>query len=397
MRSRDETRVAVHKRMKVHGMTTSPAIGMSIPLVDLKAQYEPLREEILAAIADVLDGMHLFLGPRQREFENVFAAFCGVTHCVSASNGTDALELALRALGVGPGDEVITQPNSFIATAEAISAAGATPVFADVDPVTASLDPARLEAAITTRTRAIIPVHLYGRPADMDAIMAIARRHSIRVIEDACQAHGASISDRRAGSLGDVGCFSFYYSKNLGAYGEGGALTTSDPDIAERARLYRDHGSRVRYEHEVIGRNARMDEIQAAILGVKLQHLERWNDDRRRNAQLLSEALADTSVVTPPMAPEGVREVFHLYVVQHPRRDELKVFLEEHGVATGIHYPRPIHLQPAYASLGYKPGDFPVTERLAGQSLSLPMYAELTAVQIAYIADVVRAFDNAGA
>lgn len=381
--------------MKVHGMTTSPATFLSIPLVDLKAQYEPLREEILAAIADVLDGMHLFLGPQQRKFEEEYAAFCGVANCITASNGTDAIELALRALGIGPGDEVITQPNSFIATGEAISAAGATPVFADVDPLTATLDPSQLEAAITPRTKAIIPVHLYGHPADMDAIMAIAKAHQLRVIEDACQAHGASIDGRRAGSLGDIGCFSFYYSKNLGAYGEGGAVTTSDPEVAERVRLYRDHGSRVRYEHDVIGRNARMDEIQAAILGIKLQYLEQWNDARRRNARLLSEALADTSVATPRPAREGVREVFHLYVVRHPRRDELKSFLEEHGVATGIHYPRPIHLQPAYAYLGHKPGEFPVTERLAEQSLSLPMYAELTEEHITYIADTIRAFDKA--
>lgn len=370
---------------------------MSIPLVDLKAQYEPLRDDILAAIADVLDGMHLFVGPRQRSFEEEFAAFCGTTHCISVSNGTDAIELALRALGVGAGDEVITQPNSFIATAEAISAVGATPVFVDVSPASASLDASLLERAITPRTKAIIPVHLYGRPADMPAIVAIAHRHGVPVIEDACQAHGASINGQRAGSLGDLGCFSFYFSKNLGAYGEGGAVTTSNAELAERVRLYRDHGSRVRYQHEVVGRNARMDEIQAAILGVKLRHLQAWNAARRRNARLLNEALAGTSVVTPPVAPEGVREVFHLYVVRHPRRDDLKTFLEASGIATGIHYPRPIHLQPAYAFLGYKSGDFPVTERLAEQSLSLPMYAELTEEQIEYVADAVRAFDDTGA
>lgn len=369
---------------------------MSIPLVDLKAQYEPLREEILAAIGDVLDGMHLFLGPRQRAFEANFAAFCGTTHCLSTSNGTDALELALRALGIGTGDEVITQPNSFIATAEAISAVGATPVFADVDAFTGSLDPRCLEAVITPRTKAIIPVHLYGRPADMRSILAIARPRGIAVIEDACQAHGATIDGQRAGSLGDLGCFSFYYSKNLGAYGEGGAVTTNNSELAERVQLYRDHGSRVRYEHDVIGRNARMDEIQAAILDIKLRYLESWNEARRRNARLLSEALAGTSVTTPADAPADVQQVFHLYVVQHPQRDRLKSFLEARGVATGIHYPRPIHLQPAYAYLGYKAGDFPVTERLAAHSLSLPIYAELTEDQIAYIADAVRTFDAAG-
>lgn len=389
---------AAREQTKVFTMTTtSPATTMSIPLVDLKAQYEPLRDDILAAIADVLEGMHLFVGPRQRSFEEEFAAFCGTTHCISVSNGTDAIELALRALGVGAGDEVITQPNSFIATAEAISAVGATPVFVDVSPASASLDASLLERAITPRTKAIIPVHLYGRPADMPAIVAIAHRHGVPVIEDACQAHGASINGQRAGSLGDLGCFSFYFSKNLGAYGEGGAVTTSNAELAERVRLYRDHGSRVRYQHEVVGRNARMDEIQAAILGVKLRHLQDWNAARRRNARLLNEALAGTSVVTPPVAPEGVREVFHLYVVRHPRRDDLKTFLEARGIATGIHYPRPIHLQPAYAFLGYKSGDFPVTERLAEQSLSLPMYAELTEEQIEYVADAVRVFDDTGA
>lgn len=378
-------------------MASTQAALSTIPLVDLQAQYRGMRDEILQAITNVLDDMHLFLGPRQQAFEAEFARFCGCTACITVSNGTDAIELALRALGVGMGDEVITQPNSFIATAEAISATGATPVFADVDLQNATLDPAQLERAITARTKAIIPVHLYGRPANMSAIVAIAQPRGIPVIEDACQAHGASISGRRAGSLGTLGCFSFYYSKNLGAYGEGGAVTTNDPELAERVRLYRDHGSRVRYEHEVIGRNARIDEIQAAILNVKLAHLEDWNARRRRNARLLSEALADTSVATPSPAPAGVEEVYHLYVVRHPRRDELQAFLTEHGIGTGIHYPRPIHLQPAYASLGYRLGDFSITERLAAESLSLPMYAELTEEQIERIADAVRAFDETAA
>lgn len=378
-------------------MTNSPAALSAIPLVDLRAQYDPLREEILSAIADVLDGMHLFLGPRLQAFETDFAAFCDCSSCVAVSNGTDAIELALRALGIGTDDEVITQPNSFIATAEAISAVGATPVFVDVDPMSASLDPSLLERAITSRTRAIIPVHLYGRPANMPAILAIARPRGIAVIEDACQAHGAAINGQRAGSLGDLGCFSFYYSKNLGAYGEGGAVTTNNPELAERVRLYRDHGSRVRYEHDVVGRNARMDEIQAAILGVKLRYLEEWNELRRRNARLLSAALAGTSVTQPTPMPDEVAEVFHLYVVCHTQRDRLQRFLTEHGIGTGIHYPRPIHLQPAYAALGYKPGDFPVSERLAAESLSLPMYAELTEEQIERIAAVVREFDAANA
>lgn len=378
-------------------MTAVPTTTNTIPLVDLRAQYESIRDQVLPAIADVLDGMHLFLGPRQRAFESQFAAFCESTECVTVSNGTDAIEFALRALGVGPGDEVITQPNTFIATAEAISAVGAIPVFVDVDRETATLDPARIAARITPRTKAIIPVHLYGRPANMTAIMATAREHGLFVIEDACQAHGARWEGKRAGSLGDAACFSFYFSKNLGAYGEGGAITTSDPELAERARLYRDHGSRVRYEHEVIGRNGRMDEIQAAVLEIKLRYLEEWNERRRHNAAQLTAALRDTSVQTPVPGGDQAYEVFHLYVVRHPERDRLKAFLEERGVATGIHYPIPIHLQAAYAELGHKPGDFPIAEELARTSLSLPMYAELTGEQIERIADAVRAFDSAGA
>ncbi|MGZ3674139.1 MAG: DegT/DnrJ/EryC1/StrS family aminotransferase, partial [Ktedonobacterales bacterium] len=273
---------------------------------------------------------------------------------------------------------------------------GAKPVFVDVDIHTSTLDPSLLEAAITPRTKAVIPVHLYGRPADMTAIVAIARKHNIAVIEDACQAHGATLNGHRAGSLGDLACFSFYFSKNLGAYGEGGAVTTNDPELASRVRLYRDHGSRVRYQHDVVGRNARLDEMQAAILRIKLRHLDRWNEQRRANAVKLSEALAGTSLILPVPGGDDVREVFHLYVVRHPRRDALKDFLTERGIGVGIHYPLPIHLQPAYASLGYAPGAFPVTEQLAPEILSLPMYAELTDDQIARIADAVRAFDSLG-
>jgi dTDP-4-amino-4,6-dideoxygalactose transaminase len=380
-------------------MPTVPSnvsIRQDIPLVDLRAQYAGLRAEILAAVAGVLDSMQLFLGPNQRAFEEEFARYCDCTDAIGVSNGTDAIELALRALGVGAGDVVITQPNSFIATAEAISAVGAIPVFSDVDPVTATLDPRLLEAAITPRTKAVIPVHLYGYPADMPAILAVARAHQLYVIEDACQAHGARLNGQRIGSFGDAACFSFYFSKNLGAYGEGGAVTTRDAALAERVRLYRDHGSRVRYRHEVVGRNARMDEIQAAILRVKLRHLDDWNAQRRRNARLLSAALAEmagTGVELPQRGGEGVEEVFHLYVVRHPERDRLKEHLAARGIGTGIHYPLPIHLQPAYAALGHQPGAFPVTERLAGQVLSLPLYAELTEAQIARIAEAVAAYD----
>jgi dTDP-4-amino-4,6-dideoxygalactose transaminase len=342
----------------------------------------------------VLDGMHLFLGPQLTAFEEEFAQFCDCSHAIGISNGTDAIELALRAIGVGPGDEVITQPNSFIATAEAISATGATSVFVDVASETASLNPELLEAAITPRTKAIIPVHLYGRPADMERIVPIARRHGLAVIEDACQAHGASLGGRRAGSLGDLACFSFYYSKNLGAYGEAGAVTTNDAALAERVRLYRDHGSRVRYEHEVVGRNARMDELQAAILRVKLPHVDEWNAQRRRHARQLTERLTATSVAAPDPIPYEAYEVYHLYVARHPQRDRLRDFLGQQGIATGIHYPRPIHLQPAYASLGYPAGSFPVTERLASEIFSLPLYAELTAEQIGRIVSAIQQFDT---
>lgn len=366
----------------------------SIPLVDLHAQYEQIREEILRALTEVLDGMHLFLGPNQQAFEREFAEYCGTADAIGVSNGTDAIELALRALGIGAGDEVITQPNSFIATAEAISAVGATPVFVDVNIHTSTLDPTLLEAAITPRTKAIIPVHLYGRPADMTTIMATARKHGIAVIEDACQAHGAALNGQRAGSLGDLACFSFYFSKNLGAYGEGGAVTTNDPELASKVRLYRDHGSRIRYQHEVVGRNARLDEIQAAILRIKLRHLDRWNEQRRANAAKLSAALTGTSLILPVPGGDDVREVFHLYVVRHPKRDALKDFLTERGIGVGIHYPYPIHLQPAYTSLGYTPGSFPVTEQFAHEILSLPMYAELTDAQITRIVDAIHAFDS---
>lgn len=366
-----------------------------IPLVDLQAQYAPLKDEILAAIADVLESMHLFQGPQQHAFEEEFARFCGCRDAIGVSNGTDAIELALRALNVGVGDEVITQPNTFIATTEAISAVGARPVFVDVDDRTACLDPMQLEAHITSRTRAILPVHLYGRPADMGPILAIARAHGLAVIEDACQAHGARLGERRAGALGDIACFSFYYSKNLGAYGEAGAVTTNDPKLAERVRLFRDHGSPIRYHHEVIGRNARLDEIQAAILRIKLRHLERWNYERRTHALDLSNMLAGASLELPIFGGDAVYHVFHLYVVRHPERDRLRAFLAERAIATSIHYPAPVHLQPAYAWLGYGQGAFPVAERWASQCLSLPMYAELTAEQIERVVAAVQEFDGA--
>ena len=375
-------------------MPAIPLRSAEIPLVDLRAQYATIRDEILEAIASTLDGMHLYLGPQQQAFEEEFARFCQCREAIGVSNGTDALEVALRALGIGEGDEVITQPNSFIATAEAISAVGATPVFVDVSSERPTLNPLLLEARITPRTKAIIPVHLYGYPADMEPIIRIARSAGLAVIEDASQAHGAKLGERRVGSLGDVACFSFYYSKNLGAYGEAGAITTNNPEVAERARLYRDHGSQVRYSHEVIGRNARLDEIQAAILRVKLRRLEGWNELRRAHALQLIDALKETSLELPAFGGMDLYEVFHLFVVRHPKRDQLRAFLEERGIAAGIHYPQPIHLQPAYAHLGYHPGDFPIAERWAAQCLSLPLYPELREAQIERIVAAIYAFDS---
>jgi len=365
-----------------------------VPLVDLKAQYRTIREEVRAAMDGVLERTDFILGGAVGEFEAAFAAYCGTRFAVGVDSGLSALELGLRALGIGPGDEVITAANSFIASVLPISYVGATPVLVDVDEVTYDLDPAQVEAAITPRTKAIMPVHLYGQMADMDAIMDIAERHGLKVIEDACQAHGATFRGRRAGSFGHVAAFSFYPAKNLGAYGDGGMLVTNDEAVYEHVRLLRNYGSRVKYHHEVAGMNRRLDTIQAAVLGAKLPHLDAWNAARRRLAALYDEALAGTSVRTPATAP-GREHVFHLYVVRSRERDALRAHLDASGIDTGIHYPIPIHLQPAYGHLGYGPGDFPVTEALAREALSLPMYAELPEQAVRRVADAVRAFDAA--
>jgi len=362
-----------------------------IPLVDLKKQYQPLKGEILARIAEVLEGMQLFLGENVQALEREFADVCGAQYAIGVSDGTTALHLILRACGIGPGDEVITVSHTFIATAEAIVLAGARPVFVDIDPVTYTMDVAQIEANITRRTRAILPVHLYGQPADMDPILDIARTYGLKVIEDACQAHGARYKGRPTGSLGDAAAFSFYVSKNLGAYGEGGMVTTNDEDIARRVRMLRDHGSYRRYAHEDIGVNGRLDEIQAAILRVKLPHLRDWNEARRQRAAYYTSLLADTPLVTPVEAPYS-HHVYHLYVVRAPWRDELQAYLRQRDIATGIHYPVPCHLQRACHDLGYRRGELPVTERVAGEILSLPMYAELSDEDIATIADAVRDF-----
>ncbi|MBX5455405.1 MAG: DegT/DnrJ/EryC1/StrS family aminotransferase [Thermogemmatispora sp.] len=362
---------------------------MHIPLVDLQAQYQTIKEEVQAALDEVLADMELFLGPRTLAFEEAFATYCGCRYGIGVSSGTDALTLALRACGIGPGDEVITVANTFIATIEAIAQVGARPVFVDIDPQTYTLDPAQVSAALTPRTRALLPVHLYGHPAEMEPLLAIARRAGLRVIEDASQAHGATYQGRRVGSLGDIGCFSLYYSKNLGAYGEAGICVTNDAALAERLRMLRDHGSRVRYHHELLGSNARLDELQAAVLLVKLRYLERWNAARQSHAHFYSEHL-HTAVAALPVTRAWATHVYCYYVIQVEQRDQFRRLLEQAGISTGIHYPHPLHLQPACSYLGYQRGDLPQTEACAARVVSLPMYPELTEQQLTYVVETVH-------
>lgn len=363
----------------------------NIQFVDLKKQYAPLKEEILEGISKVLDSMYLFLGENVQALEKEFAAFCGVNHGIGVSDGTTALHLILRAMDIGPGDEVITVSHTFIATAEAILLAGATPVFVDIDPKTFLMDLDLVEDKITPRTKAILPVHLYGQMPDMQRLREIADRSGLRIIEDACQAHGAEFNGSRVAHFGDAAAYSFYFSKNLGAYGEGGFVSTNDDGLAKRVKMLRDHGSNQRYCHELIGMNARLDEIQAVVLRAKLKHLAEWNEARRQHAALYNELLKDAPVVTPTTA-EGAQPVFHLYVIRAPQRDALQTYLKEHGIFTGIHYPIPIHMQHAVANLGYKGGDFPHTEKAVTEILSLPMFAELTNAEITRIAQTVKDF-----
>ncbi len=372
-------------------MSVEPVTGRRIPLVDLAAQYPEIRADIDAAIARILDSTAFILGREVADFEAAFASFIGARGAVGVASGTAALHLALRATGIGPGDEVITTAHTFIATAEAISHAGATPVFVDIDPATFNLDPALVEAAITPRTRAIVPVHLYGQPADMTAISTIAGAHGLRVIEDAAQAHGSEVDGRRTGTIGDLACFSFYPGKNLGAYGDAGAVTGNDESLLASVRKSRDHGRMSKYEHDEIGYGERIDALQAAILGVKLPHLEAWTQQRRDVAARYDEGLADLPITLPIQAP-GRRHVYHLYVVRSDSRDALLAHLKASGVDGGVHYPVPLHLQPAYASLGMHPGDLPQTERAAAAVLSLPLYPELTEDRQAVVIDAVRSF-----
>ena len=360
-----------------------------VQFVDLRAQHDSIREELFDAITRVIDASAFIMGPAIKEFEPKFAEFCGVKHAIGVSSGTSALHLALWALEIGIGDEVITVPNTFIATAEAITMRGAKVVFVDIDPTSFTMDVAKLEAAITPRTKAILPVHLHGHPADMDSLMEIARKHSLKVIEDCAQAHGASYAGRPVGTIGDVGCFSFFPAKNLGAMGDAGAVTTNDDAIAHKVALLCNHGREGKYEHEMIGFNERMDNIQAAILNVKLPNLNNWNEQRRVHAAQYRLELAGANVVLPEVKP-GCVHAHHLFVIRYPKRDELQKFLKARQIATGIHYPIPLHLQPAYADLGYKEGDFPATEAAARQILSLPMYPEMTREMVTEVASAVK-------
>ena len=366
----------------------------AIPLVDLKAAYHRLQAEIDAAVARVLAGGWYILGPEVRAFESEFAAYLGVEHAVGVASGTDAVLLALRALGVGPGDEVITVAHTAVATVTAIELCGATPRLVDIDPVTYTLDPTHLAAAITPRTRAIVPVHLYGAPADLDAILAVARAHGLLVVEDCAQAHGARTRGRAVGTLGDAAAFSFYPTKNLGALGDGGAVATNRPEVAERLRLLRQYGWRERYVSDVAGTNSRLDELQAAILRVRLGHLEAENEARRRLAARYDAALAGLPIALPAARPADC-PVYHLYVIRAAARDALAEHLRARGIGTGVHYPVPVHRQPAYAHLGYGPGSLPATEAAAAEVLSLPMYPDLTEGAVDTVAAAIRAYYTA--
>jgi dTDP-4-amino-4,6-dideoxygalactose transaminase len=374
-------------------MTTTTKT-QEIPLVDLRAQYATIRDDVLPAIEAVLDSMQLTIGPNVKAFDQEWATYCGTKHAVGVGSGTDALQLAIRACGVSAGDEVITVSHTFFATVEAILYANARPILVDVDPNTMLMDIAAVAAAITPRTKAIIPVHLYGRTVDLKPLRQLAQDRQIAIIEDAAQAHGALLDDgKRAGNGGRVGAYSFYCSKNLGAYGEAGSIVTNEDKLADDLRALREHGQSTRYYHPVVGYNARLDEIQAAILRVKLRHLDDWNARRRAIAAQYGELLQGSGVITPEI-PKGDRHVFYAYAVRVPggRRDALRAYLGERGIGTQIHYPVPIHLQEAAQFLGYRKGDLPVTERVCGEVLSIPIYAEMTDAQVERVADEIRAF-----
>ncbi len=362
---------------------------MDVPFVDLRRLHSAMADELTEAWRAVAERGDFILGEDVELFESEFAAYCETEHCVGLDTGTSALELCLRAWGIGPGDEVITAPNSFIATASAIVFTGATPVFVDIEPETYTIDVSKLEAAITTRTRAIIPVHLYGHPADMDPILEIAQRHGLNVLEDACQAHGARYKGSRVGSLGDAAAFSFYPAKNLGGFGDGGALTTDDPELAEQLRMLRNYGQRAKYDHQFLAYNRRLDTVQAAILRVKLCYLDEHNRSRQEAAGLYKRLLSDCESIVLPTTRDWAEHVYHLFIIRHPQRDHLQAWLSEQGIATGLHYPTPIHLQPAYHYLRLSRGSYPVAEAVADEILSLPMFAMMSADEVEYVAEVI--------
>jgi dTDP-4-amino-4,6-dideoxygalactose transaminase len=363
---------------------------VQIPLVDLKKQYQGIKEEVMAEIGQALEGMQLFLGKNVQGFETEFASYCGTEFGIGAGSGTEALYLALRACEIGPGDEVITVTNTFFATIEAIILVGGHPVFVDIDPETYNIDPSQIEERITPKTKAILPVHLYGHPANMGPILELAQTYKLKVIEDACQAHGAEYQGQRAGSLGDAGCFSFYFTKNLGAYGESGMIVTSDPEIAKKCRMLRDHGQDVKYEHRTVGINGRLDEIQAAVLRVKLPHLDEWNDKRRSLARAYEVGLPPS--VVKPNEMLWAKHVYYAYVIRTPKRNQLRNWLESKGVGSGIHYPIPIHHLEAWQGYGDKDNYLPISEKAAGEIVSLPMYPELSDKQLKYVCDCVCEF-----
>jgi len=363
-----------------------------VPFFDLKQEYQSIKDEVNASVQQVMDGCRFVLGENVNSFEKEFASFCGTEYAVGVANGTDALRLALLVCGIGKGDEVITVPNTFIATTEAISQTGAKIVFVDINSSTYNIDVSRIEGAINEKTKAIVPVHLFGQPADMNPIMKIAREYNLKVIEDVCQAHGAEYKGKKAGSIGDAGCFSFYPSKNLGAFGDGGMVVSNGNKIAQKIKMLRDHGQIKKYEHLLEGYNSRLDEIQAAILRVKLKRLDEWNKLRQKNVSIYNDLLEDVDEVVMPSEAEYAKHVYHLYVIRTHRRDELQDWLKSKGVGTGLHYPIPVHLQKAYEYLGYKEGDFPVTEDCAKQILSLPMFPELTQKEIEKVVTEIKRF-----
>ncbi|MCJ7472343.1 MAG: DegT/DnrJ/EryC1/StrS family aminotransferase [Actinobacteria bacterium] len=365
---------------------------MEIPFVDLKTQYHSIKKEILEIVDNVMENSAFIGGSFVKKFESDFTEFCNAKYCVGVGNGTDAIIISLRSLGIGPGDEVITAANSFIATSEAISQTGAKVVFCDVDEATRNINPDLIVEKITDRTKAIIPVHLYGQPADMDSILEIAKQNSLYVVEDCAQAHGARYKGKKAGTFGDIGCFSFYPGKNLGAYGDGGAIITDNKELEEKIRKFANHGRSEKYNHEFEGINSRLDGMQAAILSVKLKHLEEWNNKRNTNARTYNEKLKGIKDLITPVIPYDRDHFFHLYVIRSKERDRLKKFLTENGISCGIHYPIALPNLKAYSYLKHRPGDFPVSSGLQDEILSLPMFPELNTKQIEYIASIIEEF-----